>query len=179
MISYIKTLKTNALSLVIIFSFTLVLTGCELLPRSLQKDQQYTFSYSHYYLWLKTLSKEELNQEITRLNKSIQLSNTSNEGDYEDTQTKLLLAKCLPSSPIYNPYSAKAELNKFPMQLDEHVATDHNLAFMVSLKDQLNQHLLLLQKIEQLESTLANTNQKINLVKVLLAVNVLLLLALL
>ncbi len=120
----------------------LLLSACQILP-----NQTESFSYSHYYLWLKTLSTAELTTEISTLKQSreAQKAQVNDNGDI-----KLLLLHSLPNSPIYQPYRAKMLLNQYPLSANNSAVND-NLALMILLKDQLNAQLLLLEKHEQVD----------------------------
>ncbi len=120
----------------------LLLSACQILP-----NQTEPFSYSHYYLWLKTLSTAELTTEISTLKQSreVQKAQVSDNSDI-----KLLLLHSLPNSPIYQPYRAKTLLNQYPLSANNSAAND-NLALMILLKDQLNAQLLLLEKHQQVD----------------------------
>ncbi|WP_448547535.1 hypothetical protein [Thalassotalea fusca] len=97
---------------------------------------------SHYYLWIKTLSDEELAAEITR-QKQNKLNGVAN------TDLLLVMLHSLPNAPIHNPYTAKAQLNTYQLEPYNHaIFTPKDLAFIVMLKDQLNQQLLLLKELE-------------------------------
>jgi septin family protein len=56
----------------------------------------------------------------------------------------------LPNSPIHNPYIAKEKLNKQTSPQHFNVA---DLAFIVMLKDQLNQQLLILNRVIDKDKT--------------------------
>lgn len=104
-----------------------------------------------YYVWIKSLTKEQLAQEIA-YQKQAHLV-----GSF-DTEIKLLIIQSLPSSPIYSPYNAKAKLNNKEVFTE---LQDNDLAIITLLKDQLNQQLLLLDKIafmNQKQEILKNEN---------------------
>jgi len=113
----------------------LALSACQFTPFY----QQNTASLGQYYLWIKSLTPEELNAEIEKQRQGKQ------EG-YEQAEVYLLLLHSLPSSQIHNPYTAKAQLNRY--QLEAYSGSLFNtadLGLVVLLKDQLNQQLLLIQ----------------------------------
>ena len=110
----------------------LPLSACQFNQHSLLEPA----SFGQYYLWIKSLTPEELQQEIQKqkLNKR--------EG-YQQADVYLLLLYSLPKSPIHNPYTAKALLNTY--QLEAYSGSLFNtadLGLVVLLKDQLNQQLL-------------------------------------
>ena len=61
---------------------------------------------------------------------------------------QLIMLYSLPNSPIHNPYTAKAQLNNYSLESHEHsVFNASDLAFVIMLKDQLNQQLLILEEL--------------------------------
>jgi hypothetical protein len=128
-----KITAVSALVLLIISS-----TGCQLLNQS----KTLTTSYGQYYLWLKSLSQEELQQEIIQQKHNLTVNNT-------DAELHLLLIHALPNSPIHNPYTAKALLNTFQLQYISSRYNSENLAFITMLRDQLNEQLLILEKLSK------------------------------
>jgi hypothetical protein len=75
----------------------------------------------------------------------------------------------LPTSPIYNLYTAKKLLNEYPLApYSETTFSTTDLAFIVMLKEQLNQQLLLLEKITNYkgvytQSKKLNTSQQLKI----------------
>ena len=115
----------------------LTLSGCQLLDSSHNKKAD----FSHYYLWIKSLNEDEVGQEIIKQKSNIQLG-------YAQADVQLIMLYSLPNSPVHNPYTAKAMLNDYPLTpYTEASFSATDLAFIVMLKDQLNQQLLLLEKI--------------------------------
>jgi hypothetical protein len=115
----------------------LALSGCQLLDDS--KSNKVDFS--HYYLWIKNLNDNEIEEEITQQKSNKQLN-------HPQADVKLIMLHSLPNSPIHNPYTAKAKLNDYPLEpYIETIFSTTELAFIVMLKDQLNQQLLLLKQI--------------------------------
>ncbi|WP_440875194.1 hypothetical protein [Thalassotalea sp. PLHSN55] len=120
----------------------LLLSACQHLPITPQSS----VDFSQYYLWIKTLNEQELTAEISR-----QQHNQSVGNSYADMQ--LIMLYSLPKSPIHNPYTAKAQLNEY--QLEPYNTATFNpkdLAFVVMLKDQLNQQLLILNEMNNYRS---------------------------
>ena len=126
----------KCLSLGIVLGLALSLFGCQLLSQTPGPQS----SYGQYYLWLKTLTSEELAVEIAQQKQSLLQGNIQAE-EY------LLLLHSLPSSPIHNAYTAKSILNKRKNQYVESHYNPTNLALITVLKDQLNQQLLILKKL--------------------------------
>ncbi|MDG1753031.1 MAG: hypothetical protein P8I03_15440 [Thalassotalea sp.] len=120
----------------LLFAAFLHLSGCQLTETSTNDSQ-----YSHYYLWLKSLSSDELLEETTKQKQHI-------SSGYFDAEVNLALLYSLPNSPIYNPYTAKTTLNKLtiaPQQAVQISAAD--FGFISMMKDQLNQQILTLNKL--------------------------------
>lgn len=122
--------------------FSLCLSACQLNDRYSDYNSiaSNTVNYGQYYLALKNLSESELQGEITQqqLKKS--------QGSIE-AEINLILLHSLPNSPTHNAYTAKSKLNE---QLKLHTSYQLNSAdqaFIILLKDQLNQQLYLFQKL--------------------------------
>ncbi len=119
-----------------IFAF-IVLTGCQLSP----EPPKAQVNISEYYLWIKNLEATELKHEIKKQLQIKQLGQKPNS-------LKLIMLYSLPSSPVHNPYTAKAQLNNLQLSSQMDIGlTKADLAFIVMLKDQLNQQLLQLEKV--------------------------------
>jgi len=125
-------IKKGALCLISV----MLLSACELTPNNSQQPH-----YSNYYLWIKSLSTTEILDEIKQQERN-------NLNGYQSANINLILLYALPSSPIFNPYTAKSKLNKLSLP---HVITDElsseDFAFISLLKDQLNQQIIVLNKI--------------------------------
>ncbi|MEW6990150.1 hypothetical protein AADZ91_05605 [Colwelliaceae bacterium 6441] len=127
-----SSLVINILWLVLLLSTS----GCQLTQAPVIDSQ-----YSHYYLWLKSLSSDELLKEANQ-----QQQNISN--DYFDAEVNLALLYALPNSPIYNPYTAKTQLNQLAQDPEKAVhITSAEFGFIMMMKDQLNQQILALNKL--------------------------------
>ncbi|TPH15022.1 hypothetical protein [Litorilituus lipolyticus] len=113
----------------------LLLSACHITPKTIDP----VFSYSSYYLWLKTLTQAEL---MTEIDKQKQFSQSQKD---LNSSIKLMLSHSLPSSPIYQPYQAKTMLNQYTIS-SANFGNEANLAFLLLLKDQLNAQLLLIEK---------------------------------
>lgn len=122
----------------IIFISILLLGGCHVLP-DLNENK---IDYSHYYLWIKSLNNQEVLQEIE------QQKNNKNAG-LSKTNIQLIMLYSLPTSPVHNPYTAKTYLNDYQLDPNEEIPfSTTDLAFVVMLKDQLNQQLLILEQLD-------------------------------
>lgn len=121
--------------------------------------------YGDYYLWLKTLSDQELIKEVN-LQKQLSLI-TKNTENHEQSDVKLLLLYSLPNSPIHNPYTAKSKLNQYQLaQQGSSRFNVDNLALIQLLRDQLNEQLLLFhqmmekEKIQDKQQVIIETKNK-------------------
>lgn len=129
-------IKKQRISLFIVLML-LALSGCQLLDDTKTNKAD----FSHYYLWIKSLNDDEVLQEI------IQKKSDKKSG-YLDADVQLIMLYSLPNSPIHNPYTAKKLLNDYPLEpYNETAFSVTDLAFIVMLKDQLNQQLLLLEQL--------------------------------
>jgi hypothetical protein len=139
----INEIKPNGISL-LIFVLLFALSGCQLLDRLESHDVESNsirVDFSHYYLWIKSLNDDEVVQEIIQ-------QKSNKESNYAQADVQLIMLYSLPTSPIHNPYTAKTRLNDYSLApYSETVFSATDLAFIVMLKDQLNQQLLLLEKI--------------------------------
>ncbi|WDE07598.1 hypothetical protein SG34_012325 [Thalassomonas viridans] len=115
-------------------------------------------NFSQYYLSLKKLNPGELLDEIERIS---QLKKQSKQQGKADIY--LLLLKALPSSPIYNPYNAKDQLNRLPPELlSPGYLKVEDLALLSLLKDQLNEQLYAQARITALEQEKGLNQQEYN-----------------
>lgn len=145
-------IPVTVLRATLITVFMMLLSGCQILNSTdTDSDNEYSY-YGSYYLWIKSLDNEELVKEIN----AQQVKEAA--GD-QAAEYHLLLLHSLPNSPIHNPYIAKAKLNQ--QTLIQEAQTQFNvsdLAFIIMLRDQLNQQLLILNKLIKKEKT--NTENK-------------------
>ena len=122
------------------------LSGCQLITDlnsngELNDSENKKVSLSQYYLGLKNLNTEELTQEILKQQQIKEL-------DTAAADVHLIVLYSLPNSPIHNPYTAKTLLNDYPLPPYRDTSLNpEDLAFIVMLKEQLNQQLLLLEKL--------------------------------
>ena len=116
------------------------ISGCQLLTETKIKPTDYSY-YGSYYLWIKSLDNDELLKEINK-------QQTNETQGFEEAEYHLLLLHSLPNSPIHNPYTAKSKLNQQALiQNAQSQLNIGDLAFIIMLKDQLNQQLLILNKL--------------------------------
>jgi hypothetical protein len=120
----------------------LLFSGCQLTMKDLSNNT----SYGEYYLTLRQLTPLQLSEEVNKQQaKVMHQSKASNLNDY-DAKIKLLLLYCLPASPIYNSFNAKALLNEMHSGDDNTAFADitpSDQALFSLLRDQLNQQLLM------------------------------------
>ncbi len=135
-----KQLLSKSLSLhLVIISLLFTLSGCQLIDD--ENKVNVKTNYSHYYLWIKSLTEEEVAQEVVKQKAQNIEGNTQ-------ANIQLIMLYSLPNSPTHNPYRAKAMLNNYPLApYNDTVFDATDLAFIVMLKDQLNQQLLLIEKL--------------------------------
>ena len=126
----IKYLKHSLLPLILI-----LLIGCKTTPEVTASVP----TYGDYYLWLKTLSNDELLQEVEQQRRE-------QENYSSDADIHIMLLHSLPESPIYNPYEAKSILNELQLQYIQSRYNPTNLALITLLRDLLNEQLLTIQK---------------------------------
>ena len=120
----------------------LLLSGCQLIP----KHNNSSTSYDQYYLTLQQLNQQQLTDEVSKQQKTLEKTTNKNSHIHHDAQIKLLLLYSLPTSPIYNVFNAKVLLNE--LNSEENSAALANIrpseqAFISLLRDQLNQCLLM------------------------------------
>jgi len=131
------------ISLVFIILLASLSTACQLtapLTNPTTNLKSNSVKYSQYYLWLKTLSNEQLLLEEQK-----QASLMSSQlDDKAVSQGKLILLYSLPSPVLHQPYKAKRLLNEH-LLVSNNMSQD-NVAFTMLLRDQLNSQLNLLEK---------------------------------
>lgn len=126
----------------LILATLFMLSACQSLPFANNNKTD----FSHYYLWIKSLNDEEVVQEINqqKLNK---------KSGYINADLQLIMLYSLPNSPIHNAYTAKSQLNDYQLEpYNNAIFNATDLAFVVMLKDQLNQQLLLLEELNNYKS---------------------------
>ncbi|WP_448563425.1 hypothetical protein [Thalassotalea ganghwensis] len=136
--------------LILLLVCSAFVTGCQLTYNESNYSQ-----YGSYYLWIKSLAQPELLEEIKTQQQLEQQGITGAEFN-------LLLLHSLPQSPIHNPYTAKSTLNR--ASLIEQAKNRFNVedyAFIVMLKDQLNQQLLLLNKLIDRENLVKESSMQL------------------
>jgi hypothetical protein len=146
------------LNITLVLLLLMNVSACQLLFQETENSKDEIIdetTYGHYYLWIKSLSDDELTQEV-ELQKQRHLQEDSS------AEVNLLLLHSLPNSPIHNPYTAKAKLNQqIFQQYIESTFSVADLAFIIMLKDQLNQQLLLLRKLIAQENKAEQNHEKL------------------
>jgi len=141
-----------------------ILSGCQLLPDSNSDkiDLNNKVELSQYYLWIKSLNDDEVAEEVRQ-------QKSDKQSGYGKADLQLIMLYSLPNSPNHNPYTAKTLLNDYPLiTYDETSFNGADLAFIVMLKDQLNQQLLLLEQLTNYKGAYQqakklNTAQQLNI----------------
>lgn len=130
---------------------TCLLTACQTTsPTTLPKIQADNIaSYSHYYLWLKTLNKKEVLAEEKKQSELMRVMASNQQKDTARNLSKLILIYSLPNTSIHQPYKAKRLLNEH--LLTSNKSNKENVAFTMLLRDQLNTQLKLLAKQEEFD----------------------------
>jgi len=155
------------------FSFAAILlfSGCQLTQSTATEN----ISYGEYYLTLQQLTDIQLMEEVGKLQENIAATSAHSSTPDYDSQIKLLLLYSLPKSPIYNSFNAKALLNQMKQEGNNAAFADINpseQAFITLLRDQLNQRLLmrnrlLLQQQQQQKLALKKQQQLIEQIALL------------
>lgn len=120
----------------------LTLSGCQLTTMSFNTSE----SYGEYYLTLQQLSAQQLTEEISKQQAHVERQSSTNSRSNYAPKVKLMLLYSLPKSPIYNSFNAKALLNQIMSETNNAAFADINpseQAFITLLRDQLNQRLLM------------------------------------
>ena len=124
-----------------------------------------TNSLSKYYLWIKSLDKQALNEEI-KYQQSLEAKTDLESSNQAKQQAKLymILLHSLPAATVHNPYTAKAILNDktFSRYIQQHLSL-HDLALLTLLKDQLNQQLLHLRASDLQKKSYQTKNAQLQL----------------
>jgi len=147
----------QCISIVMVILLTSSLGACQLTKQKKPIEPlilKASLQYSQYYLWLKSLDK---NQVLAEENKQASLLN-SQPNDNSLSQGKLILIYSLPNTSLHQPYKAKRLLNEHLLMSNNH--SKDNLAFTLLLRDQLNIHLHLLEKQQQLKKIESKNNKK-------------------
>ncbi|NQZ21169.1 MAG: hypothetical protein HRT53_03865 [Colwellia sp.] len=129
----------------------IVLSGCQSTRDSRFTDniENSDINYGQYYLLLSQLSEKQLMDEIHHL-KTLPLDKTKKLANNLtiEWQLKSVLVYSLPKSPIHNPFTAKSKLNQLSLAaLDAVILIPADFAFFGMLKEQLNQQILLINRL--------------------------------
>mgnify|MGYP001402511337 CR=1 FL=1 len=163
-----------------LLAFLMTVSACNVTepPAASVSITNETTQFSQYYLWLKTLTDEQIFIEEDKQNA---LLNAQQVTVQIAAQSKLILIYSLSTGVLHQPYKAKRLLNEFLLAGSS--MSQENLAFTMLLRDQLNIQLKLREKhnkankdfikqsdehhanIEQLEQQLKQVNQQLILLK--------------
>jgi hypothetical protein len=149
--------KNNTFRACISLSLLLLTSACQLTEKSgtevsVLNGKEETYhnnqkDFGLYYLELKSLSAKALREEVERQKQAL-------VNGEQDARMNIALLYSLPASPIYNVYSAKTVLNKHRNNELLKKLGEHNIAFFELLKDQLNQHIKLIENYKVMEESL-------------------------
>lgn len=157
--------KSRPANLVLFIPFMLViwltvLSGCQSTRDSRLNGNNNIgnrdIDFSQYYLLLSQFTAQQLMDEIHQLTPP-QLNSTKSitSNLAIEWQLKSVLLYAVVKSPVHNPFTAKSKLNQLSLEsLDAAILTPADFAFFTMLKEQLNQQILLLNKL-----TLAKKSQ--------------------
>ena len=133
--------------------FLIVLSGCQSTRDSRLSGhdnlENQELNYGQYYLLLSQFNEQQLMDEIHQLPPS-QVDETKSLASNLtiEWQLKSVLVYSLPKSPIHNPFTAKSKLNQLSLAaLDAVILIPADFAFFGMLKEQLNQQILLINKL--------------------------------
>jgi len=133
--------------------FFIVLSGCQSTMDSRLSGndniENKDINYGQYYLLLTQFTKQQLIEEIHHLTlPQVDETNGIVSNLSIEWQLKSVLLYALPKSPVHNPYTAKSKLNQLSLgSLDAAILTPADFALFGMLKEQLNQQVLLLNKL--------------------------------
>ncbi len=134
---------TSNITLTTAFMVTTLLSACQITEKPVTTTTNLEHSYSQYYLWLKTLTTEQI---LTEKNKQTSLMAKATADEDTFALSKLILIHSLPNTSLHRPYKAKRFLNEYLLKSEKQ--SNENLAFTMLLRDQLNTQLKLLHKQE-------------------------------
>jgi len=143
--------------------FLIVLSGCQSTRDSRLSGhdnlENQELNYGQYYLLLSQFNEQQLMDEIHQLPPS-QVDETKSIASNLTIgwQLKSVLLYALPKSPVHNPFTAKTKLNQ--LSLDAAILTPADFALFSMLKEQLNQQVLLLNKLTLAKKSHDKVKQK-------------------
>lgn len=144
-------------------TFLIVLSGCQSTRDSRLSGhdnlENQELNYGQYYLLLSQFNEQQLMDEIHQLPPS-QVDETKSLASNLtiEWQLKSVLLYALPKSPVHNPFTAKTKLNQ--LSLDAAILTPADFALFSMLKEQLNQQVLLLNKLTLAKKSHDKVKQK-------------------
>ena len=139
----------------ILVSSLIVFSGCQSTTDSRATNNNNNnivnreLNYGQYYLLLTQFNEQQLADEIHHLTPpQLDEEKGFNSNLTIQWQLKSVLLYALPKSPIHNPFTAKTKLNQLSLEtLDVAMMIPADFAFFGMLKEQLNQQVLLLNKL--------------------------------
>jgi len=163
--------KSRSANLVLFIPFMLViwltvLSGCQSTRDSRLNGNNNIgnrdIDFSQYYLLLSQFTAQQLMDEIHQLTPP-QLNSTKSltSNLAIEWQLKSVLLYAVVKSPVHNPFTAKSKLNQLSLEsLDAAILTPADFAFFTMLKEQLNQQILLLNKLTLAKKSQDNIRQQ-------------------
>ncbi|WP_206483443.1 hypothetical protein [Thalassotalea sp. G2M2-11] len=147
-------LNLTGMNLRTICQFGLVLTcAITLSACQLTSTPQTQSIASEYYLWIKTLSHDELRQELAQ-------QQQNEVAGLTQARVNLIFLYAMPDSPVYNPYTAKTLLNRLVTEQSDPLLSSQDYALLNLLREQLNQHILTSNKLLQAKQQLQEQQLK-------------------
>ncbi len=134
------------LSMAFILCVITLLSACQLTEKKSSNVQPHFLRYSQYYLWLKTLTNEQVIAEEAEQKSLMASQSQENSSNELLAQSKLILIYSLANTPLHQPYKSKRLLNDY--LLTDDVKNNENLAFSMFLREHLNTQLKLHEKLE-------------------------------
>ncbi len=134
------------LSMAFILCVITLLSACQLTEKKSSNVQPHFLRYSQYYLWLKTLTNEQVIAEEAEQKSLMASQSQENSSNELLAQSKLILIYSLANTPLHQPYKSKRLLNDYLLTND--VKNNENLAFSMFLREHLNTQLKLHEKLE-------------------------------
>lgn len=141
----------------LLFMTVVLSSGCQLTSNSMNSP----LTYGEYYLALQQLNQLQLADEVEKQQVGIEQMPQGPEN--YNAQIKLLLLYSYPKSPIYNSFHAKMLLNKLNSEEDNAAFASiipSEQAFISLLNDQLNQRLLMRNRLISQQKEQQETLQK-------------------
>lgn len=155
-------LQPRSTHLIFFLVVILLTSACELT----EKHVITRTSYGEYYLELQQLTSKQLVDEVSKQQANVESETNTNTDASYDAKIKLLLLYSLPKSPIYNSFHAKMLLNELNSEDNNSAFADFTPdeeALFSLLHDQLNQRLLMRNRLLALQKEQLNAQQQLEI----------------